>query len=63
MILIGMLPVAIKNTKEFSIIRERVQKSLDKNDYLYDFSKKMKKNLNFSLKIILQSYRIWQNSY
>ena len=38
-----------QNTKEFSIIRERVQKSLDKNDYLYDFLKD-EKELKFFIK-------------
>lgn len=38
-----------QNTKEFAIIRERVQKSLDKNDYLYDFLKD-EKELKFFIK-------------
>ena len=38
-----------QNTKEFSIIRERVQKSLDKNNYLYDFLKD-EKELKFFIK-------------
>lgn len=38
-----------QNTKEFAIIREHVQKSLDKNDYLYDFLKD-EKELKFFIK-------------
>ena len=44
-----MLPVAIKTPKNFTIIREHVQKSLDKNDYLYDFLKD-EKELKFFIK-------------
>lgn len=38
-----------QNTKEFAIIRERVQKSLEKNNYLYDFLKD-EKELKFFIK-------------
>lgn len=38
-----------QNTKEFAIIREHVQKSLEKNNYLYDFLKD-EKELKFFIK-------------
>ena len=48
MILIGMLPVAIKTPKNLQLL-ENVFKSLEKNDYLYDFLKD-EKELKFFIK-------------